>query len=650
MKTIIPKEECINTESALRREWLETNGLGGYASSTIINCHTRKYHGYLVAALDNPKGRHVLLSKIEGAIHTDREDFHLSTNKFPGVFHPTGHKYVEQFEYGLYPAITFRIADVLLKKSIVMIYGENTVMVRYRLVESEGPVVLHLKPLLAYRPMHELMRENMHIQIKTYTKKNGFKIEPYQGMPPLYFYTNRQCMFYPGPEWNFSLEYLKERRRGYPYQEDLFAPGLFEVTLKKGHDVILCASTGPKQSQNLEKIYKAEKERREKAFASFTDSDSRLKELKYLSDQFIIKNRRKERSIIAGYHWFGEWGRDTMIALPGLTFCCGRMKEGLEILQTFANHEKNGVIPNFIADEGEGDSFNSADATLWFFWGLQQYVAYGGKIETVREKFLPVMERIISSIRDGSNPVLKLLENGLISCGDEHTQLTWMDANSNGQPVTPRYGCPVEINALWYNALRFFAELSGFSDVVEKLAEKAGKAFEEQFWNEELGCLYDVVRDDYRDNAIRPNQIFAVSLPYSPLPEDKQKKTAGKVQRHLLTPYGLRSLSPGHPDYKSAYEGDQNNRDAAYHQGTVWAWLAGHFGEAWLKTAADRLEAEAFLKKELEPLLEQYPKRLGVNCIPEIYNGDPPHTPKGAISQAWSHAEVIRLKTLLQGD
>jgi len=652
VRITISQEDCINTEEALRKEWLDTNGLGGYASSTILHCHTRKYHGLLVACLKEPQGRFVLLSKIETSVLSERREFHLSTNKYPGVFYPTGHKYIEEFTQGLAPTTSYKIADVLISKSVMMASGENTVLVKYSLREGRRSLILRLKPLLAYRDIHALMRENMSIQVKTYAEKNGFKIEPYQGMPPLYVYTSKKSVFHPAPEWFCNMEYLKERRRGYDYKEDLFCPGMFEVTLQRGKDLILAASTHPHKSANLEKKFKRETARRRGEFNRFAQEPERTQTLKYLAGQFIIRNRHNERSIAAGYHWFGEWGRDAMIAVPGLTFYCQRMDEGVEILDTFARREYNGLLPNFISEKHDGNAYNSADASLWFFWTVQEYFRKGGDPSIVKKHFFTAMQNIVKSILARINPLLKLHENGLVGCGSEETQFTWMDAVASGRPVTPRHGFAVEINALWYNAVKFLAELSrdyGEDHAeLEIIAKKIENAFIQAFWNEEKHCLYDVVRDGYKDAAVRPNQIFAVSLPFSPVPEENRNDIVNKVTADLLTPYGLRTLSPADPNYKPRYEGSQDDRDSAYHQGTVWPWLAGHFGEAFLRVSEDQNAACEFLQEHLQPLLEEFPENFGVAGMPEIYNGTPPYKPKGCIHQAWSLAEVIRLRSLMK--
>jgi len=645
----ILRDECVNTETATRKEWLDTNGIGGYASSTVINCHTRKYHGLLVASLKEPRGKFVLLSKVEASLISHDKEFALSTNKFPGVYHPTGHQFVEEFEQGLSPSITYRIGDALIKKSMMMVHGKNTTLLCYELLEGKVRPTLRIRPLLAYRDIHSLARENMFLHPKSYPEKNGRKVQPYEGMPPLYMGTNRSSEFHPGPKWVLNIEYLTERERGFPYQEDLFCPGAFEVQLHKSKPVIFAASTEP--LGNLERIRKKESERREIAFSKAKHRCTHVKWLKYHSDQFLIHNASGFASVVAGYHWFGEWGRDTMIALPGLTFHAGRQQFGEEVLASYAKLERDGLLPNYLDQSSEHLAYNSVDASLWFFWAVQEYLATKGKKQFVVKHLMPALRGIISAHLDGRVPLCGRDEDGLLHAGNHNTQLTWMDAQAYGSPVTPRHGAAVEINALWYNALRFYLELTPAEDELASRALLAADTlaanFVHRFWNHTDTCLSDVINQDGQDNSIRPNQIFAVSLPYSMLDLEQMRAVVSTVQTHLLTPYGLRTLSPRNNDYSPFYRGDSNQRDSAYHQGMVWPWLAGHFGEALLRQAEDIKETKAFLKKYFKPILRSFPDDFGIASVPEIYTGNPPHLPKGTIAQAWSVAEAIRLNSLL---
>jgi len=645
----IPRDECVNTETATRKEWLDTNGIGGYASSTVINCHTRKYHGLLVASLKEPRGKYVLLSKVETSLIHDDMEFSLSTNKYPGVYHPTGHQFVDEFEQDLYPSITYRIGEALIKKSIMMVHGKNMVLLCYELLEGKVKPALRIRPILAYRDIHTLTRENMFLRPKSYPEKNGRKIQPYEKMPPLYMGTNRASDFFPGPKWTFNIEYLLERDRGFDYQEDLFCPGMFETRLQKGKPVIFAASTEP--LGNLEVQRKREVERRENAYESCKDRYKSVKWLKYYSNQFLIRNTSDFASVVAGYHWFGEWGRDTMIALPGLTFHAGRKEFGEEVLASYAKLERDGLLPNYLDQQSEHLAYNSVDASLWFFWTVQEYLKARGSKQFVMDHIYPALRDIIAAHLDGRVPLCGIGEDGLLYAGNENTQLTWMDAQAYGGPVTPRHGAAVEINALWYNALCFFLELSLEQNELIQRAKLAADTlaanFISRFWNNNDNCLSDVVNEYGQDHCIRPNQIFAVSMPHTMLSTKQMRAVISRVQSHLLTPYGLRTLSPRHPLYSPFYRGDADARDSAYHQGMVWPWLAGHFGEALLRQAEDKCGAKAFLRKYFKPILRSFPENFGIASIPELYTGNPPHQPKGTTAQAWSMAEAVRLNKLL---
>jgi predicted glycogen debranching enzyme len=567
------------------------------------------------------------------------------------VYHPTGHRFVESFDQGLYPSTTYRIGDALIRKSFLMPHGKNTVLVCFELLEGRVKPALRLRPLLAYRDIHTLTRENLFLRPKSYPEKNGRKIQPYEGMPPLYMGTNRASEFFPGPKWIYNVEYLMERARGFDYQEDLFCPGMFETRLEKGKPVIFAASVEP--LGNLERQRKKEIARREAEFAACKDRSKSVQRLKYFSGRFLIRNQAGLASVIAGYHWFGEWGRDTMISLPGLTFHAGRREFGEEVLAAYAGLARDGLLPNYLDQNSDHLAYNSVDASLWFFWAVQEYLKARGGKAFVMDKVYPALRDIVAAHLDGRVPLCGLDPDGLLLAGNEHTQLTWMDAQAYGRPVTPRHGAAVEINALWYNALRCFLELAENED--DELAARARAAadnlrdhFTDRFWNDRDNCLCDVVDGNGRDRSIRPNQIFALSLPHSMLDFHHMRAVISVVQAHLLTPYGLRTLSPRDPAYSPFYKGDADARDSAYHQGMVWPWLAGHFGQALLRQAEDRAGARAFLRKYFKPILRGFPDDFCISAVPELYTGNPPHAPRGAVAQAWSMAEAVRLNKLLK--
>ncbi len=660
MTLSIDERTCQNMRESLRQEWLETNGMGGYASGTITGCHTRKYHGLLVANLAEPAGRYLLLSKFEDSIVTDDQEFALACHRYPGVFHPHGHRYLNAFSLEGCPVFRYRIGDTVIHKSIAMVHGENTVLVRYRVEHNAFPVTLRLKPLLAFRGHHELKHEDGVIRTRTDAVEHGFRIHPYDGLPPLFLQTSRPSTFSPVPDWYRRFEYMVEAERGYDHHEDLFCPGVMEVSLQHGQSVVVSAAL-TLQTGHSEQAWDREMVRRHttRQFDHETakrHGNARLTPLLFpliqTARRFVIRTPTPDRrpTILAGYPWFDDWGRDTLISLPGLTFCSGNPEVGIAILKSMGPHERNGLIPNFFAANPAHNAYNSVDASLWYFWAVQQMLAWTGDRETVRLHFWPVMQRILEQFMAGTSNDIFMDRNGLLHAGNHATQLTWMDAQAYGKPVTPRHGCAVEINALWYNALCFTAQLArDFEENLpwpDDLTTRVKTAFSKLFWMESENCLADAFANGILDTSIRPNQILAASLPFSPLDGHQRIGVVERVRKDLLTPFGLRTLSPRDPAYCGRYEGDQEHRDAAYHQGTVWPWLLGHFGEAYLRVTMDRQQAVRFLLKEIQPLLDYSLKGPGLFNVPEIFDGDPPHRPNGCPAQAWSTAELIRLFTL----
>ena len=646
-------------DQTLTLEWLETNGLGGYASSTVPNCHTRRYHGLLVANLNEPPGRHVLLSKFEDSLQAKGREFFFSCHRYPGLLFPERDPCPASFSIGDCPRFTYRAEGMCVHKSVMLVRGRDHLMVRYDIEESPGPGVLRLRPFLAYRSYHSLSRRNPFLRVRTAAIRNGFTIRPYEGMPPLYLRTSVKSRFSPDPVWYDNFEYEAERQRGYDGHEDLFQPGILEVAVRTGSGVIVSVSLQDFRKQ-IGKIWAEERDRRIReqtrvrsvtdGFESREDRDN-LDNLIAAGSQCLIRTPAGRPAVIAGYHWFNDWGRDTLISLPGLTFCSGRPEEGFDILSSLAEHEKDGLLPNCFSDHSREKSYNSVDATLWFFWAVQQALRYTGAFETVRARLWPVMKKMIRHFLSGTAMGVFMNDRGLLHAGHAGSNLTWMDATVAGRPVTPRWGCAVEINALWYNAVcladglthRFGDRALFFPELIPRIRQ----AFQETFWMEEQGRLGDVYREGRLDEALRPNQILAVSLPHSPLDPDRWPSVVACVRRHLLTPCGLRTLSPEDPRYAGRYGGDSAARDGAYHQGTVWPWLLAHFGEALLKVAEDRGEAKGFLLDLVRSFLRRHWSEAGVGCVSEIFDGDPPQRPNGCISQAWSAAELIRLYAIL---
>lgn len=659
MDIIFDENDCQNLREALRKEWLETNGIGGYASSTILNCHSRKYHGWLVAGLANPPGRFVLLSKIEESAVAEEKEYFFSCNKYPGIFQPHGHRHLAEVRLGRFPNFVYQVGDCRIHRSIMMIHGRNTVLIRYAVEHCSTPFTFRLHPLLAFRGHHELSKENVFLQVRTFPIKFGFKIQPYNGLPPLHVSTSIRPRFYPSPVWYRNFEYVIEQERGYDAHEDLFHPGLFEMPMKD-QSVLIVAASVEEETEDLEDLWKAEDKRRAAeetrdaaAAASLVLAPERdaAATLVRSSRHFLVRLPKERPAIIAGYPWFDDWGRDTLISLPGLTFCLGRMEEGSAVLAEVGRHEKHGLIPNCFGSGGRNNAYNSVDASLWYFWAVQQMLKYGGRKETVRKSLWPVMKRILRHYMDGTDHGIGMGSNGLLHAGDANTQLTWMDAKVAGVPVTPRHGCAVDINALWYNAVcfacQFAADISDASLKMSELPPRIAAAFRETFWIEFGRYLGDVFTDWTLDTAVRPNQILAVSLPFSPLDAAQSAGVVECVKENLLTPYGLRTLSPRNESYRGRYAGSPESRDAAYHQGTVWPWLLGHFGEAALRVSGNRSATRRFLTETIEPLLGRHLRAAGIGCVSEVFDGDPPHAPNGCIAQAWSVAELIRLLRVL---
>lgn len=637
------KEELVNLEYSLKREVLSTNRAGGYSSTTTVCCNTRKYHGLLVLPIKEFDGEnHVLLSSLDETIIQHGQEFNLGIHKYPGIYEPRGHKYIVDLEYDPLFTLTYRVGGVVLKKEILMVHNEAQLMVRYTLEDAHSETYLRLKPFLAYRNVHSLSKANMMANTKYEVVENGIRSKLYVGFPALNMQLSKANEFVAVPDWYYNIEYLEEKARGYDYKEDLFVPGYFEVPIKKGESVIFSASTEEAKTSGLKRKFQQLEAKRKQR-------DDCENCLTYSASQFIVHDG-KDTEVVAGYPWFGRWGRDTFIALPGLTLAaCPDLKTCKEVLDTMSRQLHNGLFPNI----GKGDkaAYNSIDAPMWYFWAVQQYDEALNEPGAIWKAYGNKMKAILAAFRDGINPGLHMDKNGLIWAAQPGKALTWMDAVVRGVPVTPRAGYAVEINALWYNAVCYSLKLAEeakdkkFVEEWKEMPELIRKSFVETFWNEEKGYLADYVDLEGQNLFVRPNQVFACSLAYSPITDDMKESVLNVITRELLTPKGLRTLSPKNPNYHGHYEGDQNRRDEAYHQGTVWPWLIGAYIEANLKLHGKQFLPEA---KELLDGYEEDMTLYGVCSIAEVYDGDPPHHPNGSISQAWSVGEVLRSMELIR--
>jgi predicted glycogen debranching enzyme len=645
---------CTNLEKASQREWLETNGLGGFASSTITGLNTRRYHGLLTAATRPPVGRLVLLSKMEETLVIDGQRFDLSANQYPNTVHPRGFQYLKNFRLEPFPVFTYEVKGLQIVKSVFMIAGENSTVMQYemRLSEAwpagklpEASCHLELHPLIAFRDYHSTAHENPWLNSYVERQTNLASLTPYEGLPTLHLAHDADALEASG-YWYRNFEYQVERQRGLDFIEDLFNPFVLKFDLSNRQRANLIASTEVRDINRVDEYRARELNRRQTIAAATPVENDFVKALTQAANQFIVA-RGNQKSVIAGFHWFSDWGRDTMIALPGLMYAMRSMEAAKSILLAFAEHTDQGMLPNRFPDTDEDPEYNTIDATMWFFEAIRALAVRTGDYEFIRAKLYDTLVDIIKWHIQGTRYGIKVGEDGLIVGGVEGVQLTWMDAKLGEYVVTPRHGKPVEIQALWYNALRVMEDFARrFKDQANKklygeMAERAKKNFGQQFWNEETDCLYDVIHQDAKDGAIRPNQIFAVSLPHTMLSRERAKRVVASVERDLLTPFGLRSLAPSDSHYRPVYGGDSYSRDTAYHQGTVWAWLMGPFITAYVKvnnrTKKSRQVGQTLLEGFREHLNE-----AGLGTVSEIFDAEAPHRPGGCIAQAWSVAELLR--------
>jgi predicted glycogen debranching enzyme len=639
---------CRDLREATAREWLETNGLGGFASSTLAGLNTRRYHGLLVAATRPPVGRTVLLSKLEETLVVAGRRYELSANQYPGAVYPRGHQFMTRFRLDPFPVFTYRVEGFELERAVVMLHGENTTCVRYSLRQvdaGERDVRLEVRPLVAFRDYHALTHENDALDSSVRVEEGLLTVTPYEGLPALHF-AHEGGEAETNGYWYRNFTYVEEQARGLDSTEDLFSPFALKFDLGRRDEVSIIASTERREACRVGELIRVEVERRNEVLGSSLAGDEAVRALTAAADQYVVA-RGEQKTVIAGYHWFGDWGRDTMIALPGLTLVTGRFDTARSILAEFARHVSEGMLPNRFTEADEAPEYNTVDATLWYFEAVRALLAYTGDTEFVRANLYDVLREVIDWHERGTRYGIRVDADGLLAAGAEGAQLTWMDAKVGDRVITPRRGKPVEIQALWYNALRTMEGLArefGFVEDEGKYAGMASRArgsFNEQFWDEEAGCLYDVVDGAARDASIRPNQIFAVSLHHSMLSAERARRVVEAVERHLLTPYGLRSLAPTNLQYSGRYGGGPAERDAVYHQGAVWAWLIGPFVTAYLKVQGRTPETVGRARVILAPLVAHL-KEACLGHVSEIFDGDAPHAPRGCVAQAWSAAELLR--------
>jgi predicted glycogen debranching enzyme len=612
-------------QEGAKREWLITNGLGGYASSTILGANTRSYHGLLVAALNPPTERTLLLSSLDEELISESGHHHLACHQYPGTIYPQGFRHLEEFRQNPIPTFLYKTEDgTVVEKRVFMVQGENTIVVNYRV---EGRGLFKVVPLVNCRSFHVASRAPSIDQSALELEGGGSGVR-LRSWCDFVLVSDKARYVQEELVYN-NLEYEVERQRGLLWREDSFSPGRFEIEVDGHISFNVVASIDRNSPEGAEELMSREEER-VKGLLGDRRRDPRFGRLAVGADQFLVR-RGEGKSIIAGYHWFNDWGRDAMISLPGLLLTTRRFDEARDVLTTFAGAMKDGLLPNDFGAQG----YNTIDAALWFFEAVYKYWAYSGDTGLVRELF-PSLKAIVDRYSRETPGSFSDLDGLIVS----KPGLTWMDAKVGGEFVTPRAGKACEINALWYNALKvmevFSEELGAEWD--GSLAEKIRESYE-KFWNSEYGCLFDLI--DEIDAAIRPNQVIAASLPFTPLEADQIKGIVDLATEELLTPYGLRTLSPKDPAYIGRYEGGPAERDRAYHQGTVWPWLIGPYITASLKASRGSKKSRDEARELLRPLMD-LEDQMGVGTICEVFDGDEPHRPGGCISQAWSVGEVMR--------
>lgn len=655
VKIAIDQDEPIDT--LLEREWLLTSGTGSYSSSTILGVNTRRYHGLLIASTRPPLGRVSMLAGLGETLTVDGEFFELFNWEFDGIIHPSGYEYLRSVAVGQAVTMSYEIDEVRLEKTISFIPGTDVLTVRYRIRNADGAWKLSLRPFVSLRDFHSLRQYFVEDQITVTSNGGQILLKDRLTDAPGLCLGLGGGKFVGSPGWWYKFRYRKEAERGQDYLEDLFVPGAFVVSGQGSGEVVLTAGLEGQSHPDLSETGRIseEVEKRTEVPIEMAEADQRVGRLVRAAESFLAGRRaadgREAATILAGFHWFGDWGRDAFIALPGLLLTTGRFAEARKVFETFIGAISEGMIPNCFDDYDREPAYNSVDASLWFVHAAELYMAATDDSSAWRGLLRPAVCQILDCYEIGTRFGIHADENGLIVCGDEQTQLTWMDSQHDGQCFTPRPGAAVEVNALWYSVLvrtadRLAAEDPQRAKRYSALAKKVKRAFRTIFWNDKDGYLYDYIWQGRGNKDIRPNQILAVSLPCSPLSHMRQKSVVQVVREKLLTPFGLRSLNQGNPQYRCCCAGDRASRDSAYHQGTVWSWLIGPFVEAHLKVHNFSKRSRQEAQEMIEPLLEHM-EQAGVGFVSEIFDGDSPHRPRGCIAQAWSVGELLRACSLI---
>jgi predicted glycogen debranching enzyme len=642
---------CLDYDRSSRLEWLEANGTGAFAMGTVAGANTRRYHGLLVASLHPPVQRVMTLSRLEETVLDASGDTPLATNQYPGCLYPSGFQRLVEFRLDPCPTWTFQVGEARIERLLFLVRGQQTVVLLYR---SSRAVKLRLEPLLAFRDYHSLGHHDSvdtHVGEETFGEVRRLTFRPRAGLPPLFLHHPGEA-FHGTPLWHDNVEYLIELERGLDFREDLFLPGSFTLDVapdRPGWAVATldgAARFGGNVVQRLSAALEAERLQRGDAVGA---------RLKAAAAQFLVTRADGTPTVLAGYPWFTDWGRDTMVSLPGLLLSTGKLFEARRVLEGFLLHLDGGLVPNRFPDDSGPAEYNTVDATLWMFQAVHAFLSAGGAHSFLADVFYPAARQVVEAHLRGTHHDIHVdPKDGLLVAGGPGSNLTWMDARVDGQPVTPRHGKPVEVNALWYNALRLMERWAGqLGDApaaaqYTALGQQAANAFERLFWNPKKDCLYDVLLPEGPDGRVRPNQLLALSLPFPLLGEARRMAVLTKVESELLTPVGLRTLARGEPGYQPSYRGGPAQRDAAYHQGLVWPWLLGPFVDSYLSLYGSTPETRSHCGNLLRGLEARLFDTGCLGSVSECFEAEPPFRPVAAPAQAWSVAELLRARARLQ--
>ena len=649
----LERHELISLERSLSLEWLETDGLGGYASSTVLFCPTRRYHGLLVGRPATSHRRHVFLSRFEETIEDGETSLPFSMARYAGLFSPEGHTTIESFEERPFPSTEHRVGDALVRREVLMVRGQGTVLCRYHITTERRDLVLTLRPLLPFREADALTTENDALDPRTEPIPDGIRCRPYAALPPLHLTVGgAHAQFRADPVWYRGLEFSADAERGYPGHEDEFSPGVLGILVDGETEVVVAATLGS-PVEDPPALWRAESTRREReARAAMTRYPPATARVALGANDFLYRDASGRLGVDAGYPWFEEWGRDTFISLPGLTLGRGDVEACGDALSGARAFLKNGLLPNVYGKDREDSHYGSVDAALWFARAVRLYQRAGGPPERILDEFRPALSEIAEAYRDGTDLGVRCDEDGMIVAGGPGLNATWMDAQTEDGPVTPRDGCAVEINALWYSLLQHVEKLAvtaghkGEESKWNMVRRRARRSFLARFWLADERYLADGWKDGIADRRVRPNMVIAAAMEFSPLTRVHRRNIVERAASELLTPRGLRTLAPSDPDYVGRYGGGPRERDEAYHQGTVWPWLLGFYIEACLRAHGTK---KAY-RKELAGLWDGFAvelDRAGLGHISEVFDGDTSHQPGGTIAQAWNTAEWLRSRAML---